>query len=55
MVLYVDGTTVSGTPVEPQYLRASTYLPPDFINSHEEAIALIYRLKHKAVAMENTT
>ncbi|KAJ7785381.1 hypothetical protein B0H14DRAFT_3506941 [Mycena olivaceomarginata] len=44
MVLHVDGTTVPGTPAEPQYLRASTYLPPDFVDSHEGSHVAITRI-----------
>ncbi|KAJ7229515.1 hypothetical protein B0H12DRAFT_1240243 [Mycena haematopus] len=35
IVLHVDGTTIPGTPAEPQYLRASAYLPPAFVDSNQ--------------------
>jgi hypothetical protein len=44
MVLHVDGTTVPGTPAEPQYLCASTYLPPEFVNSHQGSHVAIARI-----------
>ncbi|KAJ7885044.1 hypothetical protein B0H14DRAFT_3431988 [Mycena olivaceomarginata] len=54
MVLHVDGTTIPGTPPEPQYLRASTYLPPSFVNAHTDshpAITSIAQLFLKAVGI----
>ncbi|KAJ7735457.1 hypothetical protein B0H16DRAFT_1467074 [Mycena metata] len=36
MILHVPGTTVPGTPLAPEYLRASVYLPPAFIHRHPE-------------------
>jgi hypothetical protein len=36
MVLHVDGTTVPGTPVLPEYLKADVYLPPHLIEELPE-------------------
>jgi hypothetical protein len=44
MVLHVEGTTVPNTPTEPQYLRATTYLPPSFIAAHPASHAGIARI-----------
>ncbi|KAJ6521588.1 hypothetical protein B0H19DRAFT_1277664 [Mycena capillaripes] len=34
MVLHVEGTTVPSTPPEPEYLRATVYIPPSFVANH---------------------
>ncbi|KAJ7020929.1 hypothetical protein C8F04DRAFT_1274377 [Mycena alexandri] len=44
MIIHVDGTTAPGTPAEPQYLRASTYLPPAFVEAHPASHAPIARI-----------
>ncbi|KAJ7062972.1 hypothetical protein B0H15DRAFT_958755 [Mycena belliarum] len=37
MILHVEGTTVPGTPVRPEYLRCSTYIPPYFVRTNPDA------------------
>ncbi|KAJ7027668.1 hypothetical protein C8F04DRAFT_1266772 [Mycena alexandri] len=37
MILSINGTTSPGTPVSPDYLRASVYLPPSFLRRTPEA------------------
>ncbi|KAF7369454.1 hypothetical protein MVEN_00274800 [Mycena venus] len=44
MVLRIDGTTMPNTPLEPQYLRASAYLPPSFVANHTTSHAAIVRI-----------
>lgn len=54
MVLHVDGTTIPGTPLELQYLCASTYLLPSFVNAHTDShpvIASIAQLFLEAVGV----
>ncbi|KAJ7659675.1 hypothetical protein DFH06DRAFT_1326694 [Mycena polygramma] len=36
MILHAPGTTVPGTPPQPDFLRASVYLPPAFLRRHPE-------------------
>lgn len=44
MVLHIDGTTMPNTPPEPQYLRATAYLPPAFVANHTTSHAAIARI-----------
>ncbi|KAJ6485995.1 hypothetical protein C8R45DRAFT_931017 [Mycena sanguinolenta] len=41
LVLHIEGTSAPGAPPEPQYLRASGYIPPSFIDSHPESHVVI--------------
>ncbi|KAF8195268.1 hypothetical protein K438DRAFT_1760927 [Mycena galopus ATCC 62051] len=54
LVLHIEGTTAPGTPAELQYLRASGYLPPSFVDAHPEshaAIANIVQLFFEAIGV----
>ncbi|KAJ7306240.1 hypothetical protein DFH08DRAFT_824688 [Mycena albidolilacea] len=44
MIMHVDGTTVPNTPVQPEYLRAATYLPPLFIANNPASHGPIARI-----------
>lgn len=37
MVLHIDGTTVPGAPLRPEYLKAHVYLPPSFLQENPES------------------
>ncbi|KAF8200636.1 hypothetical protein K438DRAFT_1966103 [Mycena galopus ATCC 62051] len=44
MVLHVAGTTIPNTPAQPEYLRASAYLPPTFIAANPASHAPIAQI-----------
>ena len=36
MMLHVPGTMVPNSPLLPEYIKASVYLPPSLVNNHPE-------------------
>ena len=36
MIISSSGTTVPGSPIHPEYLKASVYLPPAFVAHHPD-------------------
>jgi hypothetical protein len=44
MILHVDGSTVPGAPLEPEYIKTDVYLPPNLVNEFPQTHPTIARI-----------